>query len=428
MRIHRSFAPLLVAGICLAACGDDDAGSQPPPGEIVRSSKARIVEHGVASETVRALARDDAEAAFAMLHAEQPDGNFFYSPHSISIALAMTYAGARGETERQMAEALRFRMPQAELHPAFNALDQELATRERTATERGGEPFRLRVVNSIWGQRGYRFLDAYLDVLAESYGAGLSLLDFVADPEGSRQTINAWVSDQTETRIPELIPMGVIDSTTVLVLTNAIYFKASWDQPFDPADTADDTFHALDGSSLTVPLMHDAAEHRYAEDAQGGWQAVELTYSGEQVSMLVVLPADGTFETFERTLDEPLLTTIVDGLATRRVDLTLPKFSFRSQLSLVETLREMGMLDAFSGDADLSGMDGTRQLFIQDVIHEAFVAVDERGTEAAAATAVVVGRTSAPEPATFTADRPFLFVIRDIPTGAVLFVGRVVSP
>jgi serpin B len=235
------------------------------------------------------------------------------------------------------------------------------------------------------------------------------------------------VSDRTETRIPELIPVGVVTPATVLVLTNAIAFKASWKEPFEPGDTAAGAFAKIDRSTVTTRFMHQSKQHRYAQGE--GWQALELVYVGDEVSMLVLLPASGTFESFRSALDAARLASIVDALGTKLVDVTLPRFTFRSQLAVKPTLKALGMTDAFEGGvADLSGMDGTRSLFVQDVVHEAFVAVDEKGTEAAAATAVVVGRTSAPERATFTADRPFVVVIRDNPTGAVLFLGQVMSP
>jgi len=211
------------------------------------------------------------------------------------------------------------------------------------------------------------------------------------------------------------------------VLTNAIYFNASWHFPFEEGATTDGSFTKLDGSSSPTRLMHQVKEHRYAEGE--GWQALELLYVGENVSMLVLLPASGTFEDFRGKLDAARFSSIVSGLGTKQVTTTLPRFQFRTQLGVKATLRALGMTDAFEGGvADFSGMDGSRSLFIQDVIHEAFVAVDEKGTEAAAATAVVVGRTSVPEQATFTADRPFIVAIRDNPTGAVLFLGQVTSP
>lgn len=423
----------LIATVCatlvLGTVGCDRAPSSSvidaPPGQMLRSSKPRLTSP-VPVEATRQLTDDNARFALDVLKEAATHDNFFISPHSISIALAMTYGGARGQTAAQMAQALHFTLAPERLHAAFGALDLDLARRADKPVE-SGRTFKLNVINALWGQRGYVFLGPYLDVLAESYGAGLSLLDFAVDPEGSRTSINRWVSSQTEARIPELIPMGVVTSATVLVLTNAIYFNASWNEAFEPGDTTDGSFVKLDGSSLNTRLMHQTKEHRYAEAE--GWQALELPYVGQDVAMLVLLPAKGRFDDFRAKLDGPMLSSIVAALGSKVVISTLPRFQFRTQLGLKATLRALGMTDAFEGGlADLSGMDGTRNLFLQDVIHEAFVAVDERGTEAAAATAVVVGRVSIPERATFTADHPFLVVIRDNPTGAVLFVGQVTSP
>jgi serpin B len=396
-----------------------------PPGDLVESAKRRITAT-VPPEDTRRLTGDNAAFALDVLRQAAKDDNFFSSPYSMSIALAMTYGGARGDTEAQMGKALHFTMPQARLHATFGALDRTLASRAQKSVE-SGSAFKLNVLNNLWGQRGHEFLDTYLDLLAENYGAGLSLLDFAADPDGSRAKINRWVSDATESRIPELVPSSAVSRDTVLVLTNAIYFNASWSTPFDSKDTRDASFTKLDGSTKRAHFMHQAKEHRYAEGE--GWQALELRYVGDDVSMLFILPSAGTFREFRDQLDEKKLAAIDDALGSRRVDLTIPKFSFRTELPVKPTLKALGMKDAFeSALADFSGMDGTRNLFIQDVVHQAFVAVDEKGTEAAAATAVSVGRTSLPQLATFEANRPFFIIIRDRPTDALLFVGQVTSP
>ena len=420
-------ALLMVAAM---ACGDDDASpgapdGRAPPGVRVQSSKPRLTAAVPAADT-QDLTRDNASFAFDVLGRTATNENFFFSPHSLSLALAMTYGGAHERTATQMAQALRWTLPAERLHAAFGALDLELGRRGDKPVE-SGHAFELRILDAAWGQRGHVFLSSYLDLLAEHYGAGLNLLDFGSDPEGSRTAINRWVSQSTEARIPELLPAGLISPATVLVLTNAISFTASWKNPFDPAQTSERTFVGLDGQATNVPMMHQVRELRYAEGE--GWQALELPYSGDEVSMIAILPGAGAFESFRATLDGAKLGSIAGALGSRMTDVSLPRFRFRTQLPVKPTLQALGMTDAFTpGTADLSGMDGTKSLFIEDVIHEAFVAVDERGTEAAAATAVVVGRVSAPEPATFTADRPFLVVIRDNPTGAVLFAGQVTRP
>jgi serpin B len=428
MKMKMLSSALLLSG-AIAACSSSAPPTAPPdhiaPGQLVRSSKARIENPGVPGETVQLLAGDNTAFAIDVLRASKPAGNFFFSPHSISIALAMTYGGARGTTHDQMKAALRFALPDSDLHPTFNALDVELTKRSQTAVDGGGHVFRLHVINSLWGQTGFHFLDGYLDLLGENYGAGLSLLDFATKPEESRQAINVWINDETERRIPELIPQGTIDSSTVLVLTNAIHFLASWERPFDAKDTGSGPFRRLDGTASQAPFMHQSAERPYGKGDD--YEAVELDYVGGDVSMLAVLPAEGAFESFEASFANDRLQSIIAGLASKQVDLTFPKFSFRSAFGVKQALQTLGMVDAFAVGADFSGMDGAQDLLIQDVVHQAFVAVDEAGTEAAAATAVIVGRLSLPERATFTADHPFLFVIRDKPTGAVLFVGRVVE-
>jgi serpin B len=354
--------------------------------------------------------------------------NLFFSPFSISQALAMTYAGAQNDTEAQMAGTLHYRLPQKELHETFYALDQMLTGRETGAKSRDGVGFRLNIANALWGQEGYGFLPEYLALLEESYGAGMRWLDFAADAEAARVTINDWVSDQTEGRILDLIPPGILNSATRLVLTNAIYFNAAWAYPFNEQLTEDAAFILLDGSEVMVPTMLQTESLGYAEGQ--GYQAVELPYDGGQLSMVLLLPDAGEFAGFEASLNGEQVAGIVQDLERAQVTLTLPKFEFESEFSLASVLARMGMPAAFSSDADFSAMTGARDLSIDAVLHKAFVAVDEEGTEAAAATAVVMAETASliEDLIEVRVDRPFLFLIRDIETGAILFVGRVVDP
>lgn len=415
---------LLVVSVLLGSAGC----TQVPGIGVALSDKQRDSSPDLSTSDLATLADGNTAFAFDLYRAlGQQKGNLFYSPYSISLALAMTCAGARGETEQQMAETLHFTLPQDRLHPAFNALDLELASRGEGTKGKDHEGFRLHIVNAIWGQRDYAFLNDFLDVLAENYGAGLRLLDFVHQPDQSRVAINDWVSDQTEGKIENLIPQGLIDALTRLVLTNAIYFNAAWLDPFDKGSTQDGTFHTLDGLDVTVPMMAQTKSFNYA--AGDGYQAVELPYDGRELSMIILLPDSGQFEAFENTLDAALVDNIVSDLETRQVALTMPRFEFESEFSLADILAAMGMPVAFTGDADFSGMTGNRELAISDVVHKAFVSVDEAGTEAAAATAVVMRLTAAPgEPVQVTVDRPFVFLIRDSGTGTVLFMGRVVNP
>ena len=352
------------------------------------------------------------------------EGNLFYSPYSISLALAMTYAGARGDTEQQMAETLHFTLSQERLHAAFNALDLAL-------TAQAGQDFQLNIANSLWGQSDYAFLDEFLDTLAQNYGAGLSLLDFINEPELSRQTINQWVSQQTEEKIKDLIPAGGITPATRLVLANAIYFDARWAQPFDRGHTHDGAFYTLDGGEATVPMMSMYKPPTLAYAQGQGYQAIELPYEGGQAAMLIIVPDQGQFEAFEAGLDAEQLKSIVETLQIQQIKLTMPKFSYASNVSLAPTLSAMGMPDAFSTGADFSGMTGDHSLFISNIFHKAFVAVGEIETEAAAATGIILERVSGVTyilDLELIVDRPFIFMIRDVKSGLLLFVGRVVNP
>jgi len=417
---------MIVVLLGLAACG------QPVAGDVVKSDKQRVTSPDVSQGEQTTLVEGNSTFAFDLYHAvlENEDvDNFFYSPYSISLALAMTYAGARGETVRQMADTLHFILSQERLHPAFNDLDIELSQRGEGSKGKDGEAFRLNIVNAIWGQKEYPFLTEFLDTLSENYGAGLRTLDFAADPEGSRQIINQWVSEQTEERIKDLLAKGDIVPATVLVLTNAIYFNGAWLYPFEESLTRDGDFHLLDGGSVTVPMMRQTESFRYTE--RENFQAVELLYDGGELSMVIVLPREGDFESFESELDAPHVADIIDTLSYNPVALTMPKFKYESKVYLQKILSAMGMPIAFTpGKADFSGIAGIeRDLWIDKVIHQSFVDVDEAGTEAAAATAVAMVESAAPgEPVEVTIDHPFIFLIRDIETGAILFVGRVLNP
>jgi serpin B len=352
--------------------------------------------------------------------------NLFYSPLSISIALAMTYAGARGETAEQMAETMHYDLAQPGLHAALNSLDLLLAGRGEGAKGKDGKGFRLNVVNAIWGQRDYHFETAYLDTIAVNYGAGVRLLDYVKEPDNSRKIINQWVSDQTEQRIKDLIPAGVIDNMTRLVLTNAVYFNAAWANPFAKEATRAGDFLCADGATVKKQMM--SANESFGYASGDGWQLVELPYDRNELAMDIILPDEGGWTAFEDDLTAERLAGMLAEIQSQQVQLTMPKFEFENEFSLGRTLAAMGMPVAFTGDADFSGITGKRDLHIGEVIHKSFVAVDEAGTEAAAATAVVMRLTAMPaEPVVVNVDRPFVFLIRDLETGVVLFMGRVVQ-
>lgn len=422
----RKIALLVVAAITLtlSACA-----GQPVSADVAMSDKPRDTSPAVDKADMEALVRGNNAFAFNLYHRLAPGNeNLFFSPYSISEALAMTYAGARGDTEKAMAKALNFTLPQERLHPAFNSLDLQLKQRGQGAKGKDGKGFRVNVVNALWGQKGFNFLSAFLDTLAQNYGAGLRLVDFINQTEQARLTINNWVSEQTEGRINDLIPPGALNQMTRLVLTNAIYFNAAWQYPFDKNATADAPFRLLDGRDVTVPMMRQTRSFNYTEGTE--YQAVELPYDGRELSMVILLPRSGQFRAFEKRLDAEVVQSIIGQMAHREVALTMPKFTYESSFSLRGALTDLGMGVAFDPTAaDFSGMDGRRDLFIQDALHKAFVAVDEAGTEAAAATAVIIGLTSVPQPPVeMKVDRPFIFLIRDIPTGSIIFVGRVLNP
>ncbi|MCK4763123.1 MAG: serpin family protein [Candidatus Aminicenantes bacterium] len=418
----------LTLSLCVFSCKNTGGSGEGDPindGESIRSSLSRETNPQLQAGEMAELAAGNTRFACDLYEQVRNSAdNVFFSPHSITTALAMAYAGARGNTAAQMAAALHFTLSPERLHNAFNALDLELAKRPQAAAEDG---FELNICNAAWGQKDYSFLQDYLDLLAVNYDSGLRLLDFTAHPEQGRITINDWVYLQTEERIENLLPTGSINELTRLVLTNTIYFKAGWRHPFDEEATADAPFFTLDGQQVTASMMQRRETFAYT-GVEGYYQAVELLYKGEEVSMVVLLPAADRFVEFETALDAGFLNNIIGNLSTENLILRLPKFSFEWKQALSDVFKALGMTDAFEwGPADFSGIDGGLNLYISNIFHQSFVAVDEKGTEAAAATAVVINYVSAPD--TFmTVNRPFIFLIRDWVTGVILFMGRVLNP
>ncbi len=360
------------------------------------------------------------------------DGNIFFSPYSISTLMAMGYAGARGETEKQIANVFYFSLPQDQLHPAFKALNDAINRRSNATATPAVSPvastdpkaFKLSTVNVVWGQEGYKFSPEYLDTLNKNYGGGLKSIDFANKSEESRVTINDWISNQTNDKIKDLLAPGMVNPATRMVLTNAIYFKANWLVPFDEF-SRDRPFYLLDGTEISVPTMHKKEFFNYAEN--DSYQAAELPYYGGELSMVVLVPKDGHFNEFENSLNEQGLSDIVKSFTSKEIRVLMPKFKFDSSFSLGKTLSDMGMPIAFTGAADFSGMTGQRDFSMSFVVHKSFVAVDEIGTEAAAASAAGYN-TASSDPIPFTVNRPFIFFIRDIKTGTILFLGRVLNP
>jgi len=412
---------LAVVMHALSGCGGEGGNASDPlsmrdrPASVVTGAvTARDTSPTVHGGDLTALVAGNTAFAldmFTTLGAAKPVENIALGPYSISQAMAMLYAGARGVTADEMQAALHFEVELPQFHPTFNGLDLELLSRNGDIT--------LRIANQLWAQTGFDPMPEFLDVLTESYDAPLAVLDFAADPEAARGTINEWVEEATGDKIPMLFPGGTITSNTQLVLTNAMYLDAPWKYKFESSATRPQAFTLLDGSQVMVDTMHfdEFLPSGFGE----GWQAVELPYRGDEVSMIAVVPDD--LAAFEAALTPARLDQILNAIEDGGIHLSLPRFTFSYHASLVDALRALGAPSLFDG-ADLSGIAGGG-LFVSAIEHEAFIEVDEEGTRAAAATGVAVADSHGP---TIAFDRPFLFFIVDRPTRTLLFLGRVVDP
>jgi serpin B len=427
MHSYRRLSPVLVALLVLTGCSDtpEYPSTIEAPGELIASDVQRTTTPGATAEELASVAAGNTDFSAALYRElARKHENLFFSPFSITQAFAMVYAGARSNTEAQMQQALRFSLPQDRLHPTMNALDLALHSRAASAPSDEGDPPEIRVVNATWGQKGYAFEPAFLDVLALHYGAGMRAVDFASDPNDVRARINAWVAGQTNDRIQELLPDDAVKSDSRLVLTNALYFKGSWAAPFEPGLTRSEPFFLLGGDTKQVQMMHS---HTAVPHMRGnGFEALALNYMGQAFRMLLIVPDSGRFAEVESQLSVEFLEGIRAELAPLAVNLGLPKFQTETAFSLTEPLQAFGMVDAFSSAADFSGITQQERLLLTSAFHKAFVAVDEKGTEAAAATGIVGGPVSIPP--TLTVDRPFLFLIEDVETKTVLFLGRIVKP
>ena len=433
------FARLALLALAMPACRpslpqslEAQADAKKPAASLPKDP-APVPSAKVPPEQWTALAQGErsfAERLYTKLASEP--GNLFFSPTSVRLALGMTYAGARNTTARQMAATLSFGDNPQLLHDAHASLLGEW----QTAAHSANPEFTLRVANRLWGQTGRAFRPDFLQLVQTRYGAPLQPLDFLHDVEGSRVTINRWVAERTEEKIPELLARGILTPGTPLVLTNAVYFKANWTQAFPAAATSPQPFQLAPQRTVTVPMMQLTAKLRYAQvDAA---QVLELPYGaadaeGEtRLSMTVLLPDDRAgLPQLEKALAGGRLADFLSAPQPAKVQVFLPRFQARSAFKLGQTLTALGMPEAFdSKQADFSGMAALHELYIGEVIHQAYVAVDEKGTEAAAATAVVMAPGGAPPapPQTFRADHPFLFVIRDRRRGNILFMGRIADP
>lgn len=350
------------------------------------------------------------------------DGNIFFSPYSISTAMAMVYEGARGKTAEEVQSVFHFPIDGSLRKSAFAAIHNQL--------NKPDAKYNFNIANALWAQNDYKFLNDYLTTLQQYYEGKATNVDFEHSTEEARQTINKWVEDKTNNKIKDLFPQGSLDSLTRLVLTNAIHFKGTWIKRFEKSQTKDEDFRVSSANTIKVPMMRrtdENAEFNYTED--GKVQILEMPYEGDKLSMMVLLPKNDNLISLENSLTLKKINDWKNKLQEQRVDVFMPKFTFDTKYSMNETLAKMGMPIAFTSDADLSGMDGTQNLFIQQVIHQAFVDVNEKGIEAAAGSGVSVGEKAISQQSIiFRADHPFVFIIQDTDNGNILFLGRVANP
>ncbi len=436
------FSIVMISALMLGACVPAQSPTEPypvdeteepsnnEPGEITDSSGdvAYIVDPQADPEAVRQLAQSNNGFALALYQAlRDQDGNLIYSPYSIFQALLMTAAGAEGATASQMASVLGVDLNNPEIHNLMNALNKALTTQPEYL-QSDAQPLTFNIANAVWAQKDFHFEQSFLDTLSANYNAGLKLVDF-NKPEDARALINLWVAAQTNDKIQELIPEGLLDQMTRMVLTNAIYFKGAWSNQFEEKDTEDGSFTLLDGSSKTVPFMH--GNFTLSALVSDKIQAIRLPYEGGTYAMAAIMPLEN-FAEFEAQLTAADLEQLLNSLqsSSAMVDLSMPKFKSESRFGLGEILAGLGMPDAFDAQkADFSGMTGKPDLMISSVLHQATIDVNEEGTEAAAATAVAMSLTSMPgQSYTIRLDKPFIYVIYETTTNTITFMGRVVNP
>jgi len=399
------------------------------PAPVASSSESTIEgvptvlnEEGATPEATKKAADANNEFAAAFYSKIKDEGNVFFSPYSISSAFGMVYEGAAGKTAEEIRSAFGFSDSSIERRASFASIFNQL----------NGEnnKYDLRTANSLWAQKDYSFLDGYVDVLKNFYGAEANNVDFKGSAENVRREINKWVENKTNDKIKDLFAEGSLNDMTRLVLANAIYFKGSWGSAFEEKATKDQDFYLDSGSTASVPTMNKKDDFKYAES--NGVKVLEMPYQGEKLSMLVFLPAKGSTKSFESSLSAKKIAELKGKLTSKEVSVSIPKFKFDKGYSLNDSLKKMGILEAFEpGLADFSGMDGTKDLFISQAVHKAFIEVNEEGTEAAAATGVAMAVTAMPieeEPLAFKADHPFIFLIQDNESGNILFMGKVADP
>lgn len=419
--MKRLFFSFIVFAILISACGSS--------ADIAKSKLRRETRPQASDANLTTLVSGNNTFALDLYGSLRTnEGNLIISPYSVSIALAMTYAGARGDTASQIASTLHFDLPEDQLHNAFDALDLALTKHAKAKVPKDRDPMQLNIVNTIWAQKDFSLQTPFLDTLGSNYGAGVRLVDFAKNPNAVREMVNDWVDRETKGKINNAVPEDALNQNTRLVLINAVYFEANWQEFFE--FTQDEPFHLLDGSQISIPTM--SLEQAYFPYAEGeNWLAVQLPYAGETFAMLIIVPDAGEFEEFEINMDYQFISKVISSLQETGTDLYLPKFEFTNDFALANQLRSLGVVDAFDPvRADFSGMTGQRDLYLSDTFHKTYISVDEEGTCAAAVTEqdfiLINGILDVFIP--IHIDRPFIFVIRDVESGQILFIGRVLNP
>lgn len=381
-----------------------------------------ILENTAVSQELEDVVKGNNEFTFDLYdQINDKEENVFFSPYSISSALAMTYNGARGKTKEEMAEVLNFGQSRWKLSENYSGLNKHIKGLS-------SDKIQLNIANSIWGQQDYSFEKYFLELNKKHYGAGIKQVNFKENHKAIRKEINKWVEEKTNQKIKDLIKPNVLDHMTRMVLVNAIYFNGKWEHPFKKENTFEDKFYIYSKCETKTEFMYQKLSLQYHEDDIA--QVVEIPYSGKTLSMMVILPKEKYgMEKLESYLDNKLYKNYNKSLSTYKVELTFPKFELKDDYQLNDPLKNMGMKRAFGEGADFSGMTGSKDLFINNVVHKTYVKVNEEGTEAAAATGVVMRKTSAiMETKEFKADHPFIFIIKDNKNDTILFMGRIMNP
>ncbi|MFO0594024.1 MAG: serpin family protein [Myxococcaceae bacterium] len=424
MNFKRLFGALVVSSSILFSCTN---GPAPAPTTEAKSNLARITTAAPQADLDATVAGLNDFTLSLNKRITVANQNFISAPSSVTCALGMASAGAASTTLDAFRSTLRVAIPQNDFHHAMNTIDRELTSRGQGAQGTNGRPFKLSIVNQSFVQQGMHLESSYLDLLALQYGAGVRLVDFQTQPEPARVAINDFVSQNTAGLIPELLAQGTIDPSTRVVLTNAVYFNASWASPFEKNQTAPAPFTLGSGATVNVDTLRDSAHPANGANVNGV-EVVELPYQKNEVSMVILMPPAGQLASFEQGLDRAQLDSLIAATRPEELDFTMPKFSIDTESPLVGPLTAEGLGVAFGSDADFSAMTGDRSLQITNVIHHAVIKVTEEGTEAAGATAIIIGVTSIPLTRTVHVDRPFVFLIRDRATNTILFMGHVVDP